>query len=185
MGGPKLFAVSVGGRGRNEPFGDSLLCILYYATDAGFGDAVGGRQLHQAHAAGSVTEKSAAVDDQVAFQLGDRTDDDDQGAAERPGGVDVLAEADELNIEPVEFVEHLEEVLDRACHAIEGPDQDDVEAAAAGIMHQLIKPGTLRLCAADFVRVLPDDLETALRGQAAQVVELGLGMLINGRDPHV
>ena len=37
------------------------------------------------------------LNNQVAFQFGDGADDDDHGAAERPAGVDVLAEADELD----------------------------------------------------------------------------------------
>ena len=37
------------------------------------------------------------LDDQVAFELGDGADDDHHGAAQRSAGVDVLAEADELD----------------------------------------------------------------------------------------
>lgn len=51
-------------------------------------------------------------DDQVPFELGDRTDDDNDGAAQRAAGVDLLAEADELDAQTIELVEHLEEVFD-------------------------------------------------------------------------
>ena len=55
------------------------------------------------------------LDDQVAFEFGDRGDNDHDGAAQRSGGVHVFAEADELDVEAVEFVQHLEVVLaDRA-----------------------------------------------------------------------
>ncbi len=38
-----------------------------------------------------------SLDDQVSLQLGNRADDDDDGAAQRTAGVDVLAEAGELD----------------------------------------------------------------------------------------
>ena len=37
------------------------------------------------------------LDDQVAFQLSDGSDDDDDGPAQRAAGVDVLSERDELD----------------------------------------------------------------------------------------
>ena len=48
-----------------------------------------------------------SFDDQVAFQFSDRTDDDDDGPAQRTGGIDLLAEAGELDVEPAQFIEHL------------------------------------------------------------------------------
>jgi len=51
-----------------------------------------------------------SLDNKVAFQLGDGADDDDQGATQRPAGVDVLPERDELDPEPVELVEYLQQV---------------------------------------------------------------------------
>src|SRR5665213_3028492 len=51
-------------------------------------------------------------DDEVAFQLGDRSDDDDDGPAERAAGIDALPEADELDAETIEFVQHFKEVPD-------------------------------------------------------------------------
>ena len=54
-------------------------------------------------------------------------------------------------LQVVEFVQHFEEVPDRAGHAIEGPDQDDVEAVLAGIGQQLIEPGPPGLGAGDHV----------------------------------
>ena len=52
------------------------------------------------------------LDDQVAFEFGDRPDDDHDGAAQRAAGVDLFTEADELDVEPVQFIEHFEEVPD-------------------------------------------------------------------------
>ena len=158
--------------------------------------------LCQAHAAGTVTEQGRPVDFQwgaadapafqlgtphagpdpfdnkVAFQFGDGTDDDDHGAAQRAAAIDVLAEADELDVQPVELVEHVKQVTDRAGDPVEGPDHDDVELAAAGVGQQLVQSGAPGLGAADPVGVLLDDLEATLLGQGVQVMLLGLWMLI-------
>jgi len=56
------------------------------------------------------------------FQRGDGSDDDHDGPAQRAAGVDLLAEADELEVEPVQLVQHLEEVPDRAGDPLRGPD---------------------------------------------------------------
>jgi hypothetical protein len=124
-------------------------------------------------------------DDQVALELGDGADDDHHGTAQRAPGVDILAEADELDSQVVELVQHLEEVADGASHAVEGPDQDDVETVLAGIGQQLIKPGPLRLGSGDHVAIFMLDLVAALRRHLAEVMELRLRVLIDGRDPHI
>ena len=80
--------------------------------------------------------------------------------AQRAGGVDVFPERDVLDVEPVELVEDIEEVLDRPGHPIRSPDQDNVEAAAAGIAHHLIETGPPGLRTADSVGVFVDDLDS-------------------------
>ena len=45
-----------------------------------------------------------------AFQFRDRRDDHHHGATQRAGGVDLLAKADELNVQMSEFVQDLEKV---------------------------------------------------------------------------
>src|SRR5258707_4105121 len=52
-----------------------------------------------------------SLDDEIAFQFCDGRDDDDERAAQRTARVEVLAEAEELHIQPTEFIEHFEEVL--------------------------------------------------------------------------
>lgn len=166
-------------------------------------------QFVQAHAAGTVSQDRFAIDlkrctadppafqsgaphtgtdtldDQVALELGDGTDDDHDRSAEWTAGVNVLSEADELDAEMVQLVEYFEIVTDRTGDAIAGPDHDDIELAAAGVGQQLIESWTPGLRAADFVRVFVDDLEAALLGELAQVIELGFGMLIDGTDSEV
>ena len=46
-----------------------------------------------------------SLDDQVVFQFCDGADDNDQGAAQRAARVDLLAEADELYIDALQFIE--------------------------------------------------------------------------------
>jgi hypothetical protein len=100
-------------------------------------------------------------------------------------GVDVLPEADELDIEMVQLIEDLEEVPGRACDAIERPDENDIEAVLAGVVQEVVEPRPLRLGPADAVGVLANDFVTALSGHLSQVMQLGLGMLIDRRHPHV
>ena len=79
--------------------------------------------------AGALHAGAHPLDDQIAFELCDRSDDHDDGAAQRTAGVDLLAEADELYAEAVQLVEDLEEVPGRAGDATAGPHQHDVDAA--------------------------------------------------------
>ncbi len=65
------------------------------------------------------------------------------------------------------------------------PDQHDFEPVATGIAHHLVQSGTLDPGAADPVRILLDDLVAALLGHLAEVMQLGLGMLIESGDRHI
>ena len=125
------------------------------------------------------------LDDQVAFEFGDSADDDHNGPAQRAAGVELFSEADVLDVEPVELVQHLEEVLHRPGDPVGGPDQHDVELAAAGIAHHGIESWPAGLRAADRVGILLDDLIAALLGHLVQVVELRFGVLVEGADPHI
>jgi hypothetical protein len=44
-----------------------------------------------------------SLDDQAALEFGDSADDDNNGTAQRAAGVDLLAEADELDVQPVQI----------------------------------------------------------------------------------
>src|ERR1035437_2358575 len=52
-------------------------------------------------------------DDQAALEFGDGADDHDDGPAQRTAGVDVFPGADVLDADPIQLVEHIEEVLHR------------------------------------------------------------------------
>jgi len=74
-----------------------------------------------------------SFDDQRAFEFGDRSDNHDDGAAQRAARVDLLTEADELDVEPVELVQHFEEGPRRAGDAIGCPYEDHIEVPPASI----------------------------------------------------
>jgi len=57
-------------------------------------------------------------DDQRALQLGDRTDDHDDGAVQWTAGINVFTEADVFDSCPIQLVEYIEEVFYRADDAI-------------------------------------------------------------------
>jgi len=125
------------------------------------------------------------LDDQTALEFGHRGNDRHHRPAQRSARVDLLAEADELDVEPAELVDGLEEVPHRPGQPVEGPDQDHVEAAAARLAHHQVQSWTARLRAADGVGVRGNDVEAALRGHGPQVEHLRLGVLIAGADPGV
>jgi len=72
-------------------------------------------------------------DDQAPLELGDRTDDDDDGPAQRAASVDLLAEADELDIKPAQFVQHFQKMTSRASDAIASPGHHDIETSTASV----------------------------------------------------
>lgn len=60
----------------------------------------------------SANAATHSFDDQVSLEFGDGSDDHDDSAAQRAACVDALPEADELDAETVELVQHFEEVAD-------------------------------------------------------------------------
>jgi hypothetical protein len=121
-----------------------------------------------------------SFDDQAALQLGDCPDDDHNRPAQGPAGIDLFAEADELGVQPVKLVEELEEVPHGSGDPVASPDQDNIELAAASIPHHGVEPRPAGLRATDHVGKLLDDLIAALLGHLVEVVELSLGVLVEG-----
>ena len=172
-------------------------------------DAVGPGDLAQAHSVLTIAKDGCAIefkwpssdmpslepgaphagshplDDQRSLQFRDGADDDHDGAAQWTAGIDLLAEADELDAEPVHLIQHFEEMPYRSRDPIRSPDQDDIEAATTGIPHQFFESGAARLRAADPVFVCVDDLIAALCGHLLEIEKLGLEVLINSADTRV
>jgi len=177
--------------------------------DGGTGDEVGLRQLAQALTTLTVPEDGGPVqsqrfapdvpafelgashagahplDDQVALEFSDCPDNDDDRPAQWPSRIDLLSEADELDVEAVQLIQHVEEVFDGPGDAIGGSDQDDIELATPAVPHHGVETWPSGLRSADHVRVLFDDPIAALFGHLAEVVELGFRVLVECGDPQI
>src|ERR1019366_4906357 len=118
-----------------QAFCNSRYLLNKYAMDGGAADEVVLRQLSQAMALLAITEDGGSIedqslpsdmtsfelgpphagahslDDQAALQLSDGADDDHHRPAGRPAGIDLLLEADELDVQPDKLVQNLQEVL--------------------------------------------------------------------------
>ena len=113
-------------------------------------------------------------------------DNGDDGAAQRAAGIELFAEADELDVEVVQLVQYFQEVTYRTRQTVTGPYHHDIELAAAGIGQQFIQgraagPGAAK----SMVCVFVNDLQAALLGQPAKIVKLGFGVLVQGGDAQV
>jgi len=126
-----------------------------------------------------------SLDDEAALQLGDGANDHHDRSSQWTAGVDLLPEADELDVEPVQLIEHFEEVLRGPGDSVTSPDQDDVELAAAGVTHQGVESRPAGLRTADPVLVLFLYLVVALSGQLVEVVHLCFGVLVEGGDSQI
>jgi hypothetical protein len=118
-------------------------------------------------------------DDEIPFEFCDGADDDHDGPPERAACIKILAEADELDVEMIEFVEHLEEVAHGPCDPVRGPDQEHLEAAPACVPKQIVKTRPASFRPRDSIGVLGDDLKTPLLGHRAEIVELSLRVLVD------
>jgi hypothetical protein len=118
-------------------------------------------------------------DDEIPFEFCDGADDDHDGPPEWPAGIKVLWEADELDVEMVELVEHFEEVAHGPGDPVRGPDQEHLEAAAARIPKQIIETRSTSFSPGDPIGVLGNDLKTPLLGHRAEIIELCLRVLVH------
>src|SRR4051794_29639147 len=123
-----------------------------------------------------------SFDDQAAFQFSDRSDDNHDGTPQRSSGVNLFSEADELDVQPIEIIQHIEEVTSGACDAIARPDQDNIELAAASVPHHLIEPWPLCLGPGDPIGVLVHDLIATLGSHLPEIEKLRLRVLVDCRD---
>src|ERR1035437_6599673 len=197
------------GGGFFEAFCNNRDVLVEHAVDGGAADKIAFRQLAQAVALLAVAEDGGPIedqsfapdvpafelgpphasahslDDQAAFEFGDCADDYDDCPAQRPAGVDLLAEADELDVQPVQLVQNLEEVLSGPGDPVTSPDQDDIELAAAGVTHHGIESRPAGLRSADPVLVLFHDSIAALLGHLVEIMHLGFRVLVESADSHI
>ena len=184
-------------------YGNCIFHLFKQAADSGAGDAAGLCDVGQTVAPVAVPKNSDPVDldwtpadmpalqpcaahscshpcdDKVAFQFFDGADDDDDGPPQWATRVEVLPEADELDLQMVESIQHLEEVPDGPGDPVRSPHQHHLEAAAAGIAEQVIKARSAGLRSRDSVGVLGYDLKASLLGHGSEVMELCLRVLVH------
>ena len=137
----------------------------------------GGTVQYQGSSADSLAVQAGApqagadpLDDETAFELSDGADNDHDCAAQWAAGIDIFPEADELYFQAVQLIEHFEEVPGGTGDPIAGPDEHNVESAAAAIGYRQVESRSFGLDAADPVCVLVADLIAALSGHLMQVV---------------
>src|SRR5712692_2939310 len=117
----------------------------------------------------------------VALELGHGPNDGEHGLADGRGGVELLLEGDESDIEGAERLQGRDQVLDRPREAIEAPDEDDLELAGPGRLHQPVECPPALLGARDAaVDELLDHLPVPLGRVRAEGDELDLGVLALG-----
>ena len=161
------------------------LPLMVIAQDAaaieleGFAADVTAFELGAAHAG------AHPLDDEIAFEFRNGADNHHHCPTQRAAGIDLLAKADELDVQMIQLIENFEEVFDGPGQPIGGPDQNHIEAAAAGIGHHLIQTRTPGFGTGDLVCILLDDLIVALSGHLLEIVQLGLRVLIQGGDSQV
>jgi hypothetical protein len=129
--------------------------------------------------AGATHACAHPFDDEIPLQLGDGTDDDDNGSPQRAASIQVFTEADELDVEVVELVQHFEEVADGSGNPIRSPDQHNLETTAARIPKQVIEARAPSFGSGDPIGILANDLKTSLLGHRTKIVELCFGMLVD------
>jgi hypothetical protein len=134
---------------------------------------------------GTAHTRPHPLDDEISLEFGDGPDDDDNGPPQRTSGIKIFTEAYELDVEMIEFVQHLEEVSDGSGDPIRGPDQQHLKAAAARISEQVIETRSTSFSPGDPVGVLGNDLKTSLLGHRAKIVELRLRVLIDTRYAQI
>src|SRR5262249_41244552 len=119
--------------------------------------------------------------DDVALELGHGADDGEHGLPNGSGGVELLLEGDEPDVETAERLEGRDEVLNRPGEAVEAPDQHDLEPAGPGGLHQPVERGpALRGARYAAIDELLGHLPAPLGCVSAEGDELDLGVLTLG-----
>ena len=78
-----------------------------------------------------------AFDEAGAFLFGDPGKDVDEEGADRAGGVEPwFGVGDEADVEVVEFEDGGNDLVNVAAEAVDGPDEDGVDVALAGVVEE-------------------------------------------------
>ncbi len=124
--------------------------------------------------------------DNVALELGHGADDGEHGLSDGRGGIELLLEGDEADVETAEHLQRRDQVLHRPGEAIEAPDEDHLALAGPGGLHEPVERRPALLGARDAaVDELLDHPPTPLGGVGTQGSQLDLWILVVGGDPGV
>jgi hypothetical protein len=121
-----------------------------------------------------------AFGNQRTFKLGNRTDNHDYRPAQWASRVDIFAQADELDAEMSQLVEHFQEVANASRYPVERGYEHDVETMSPGICQQLIEAGSFRSGTGNNVCVFVRNFVSALLGHFAEVEQLCFKVLVSG-----
>lgn len=111
-----------------------------------------------------------SLGDDVAFELGHGADDGEHCFAQGSRGVDVFPIGDKVDAEGFKFLEGVDEVLRASGKPVEPPNEDRVELALAGFVHEEVELGAGGNGAGDSViDVFLVEGEAALLGVVAQI----------------
>ena len=68
----------------------------------------------------------------------DGRDNYNHRSPERATSIEILSEADELDLESTEFIQHFQEMARRAGQSIRSPDHHHLETSATGVPQQSV-----------------------------------------------
>jgi hypothetical protein len=94
--------------------------------------------------------------------------------------VDIFAQADELDAEMSQLVEHFQEVANASRYPVERGYEHDVETMSPGICQQLIEAGSFHSGTGNNVCVFVRNFVSALLGHFAEVEQLCFKVLVSG-----
>lgn len=142
-------------------------------------------ELDPLHSCPVETSDNPLADD-VPFELGHGPDDGEHSLADGGGGIELLLEGDEAEIEAAERLQGCDQVLDGPSEAMETPDENRVEVTTPRGAHHPVKCRSALLDAGnaaidEFLR----DLPPALGHVGAEGGQLYLGVLAVGADAGI
>ena len=130
------------------------------------------------HCSGVGHTGSHALNDEIPLKLGYRPHHVEQQLPSWSGGVDAFGVANEINAQSTEFLQAVNQVLNRASKTVEFPDHNHVKFALVGSLHQRIQFRSPALSPTNpFVHIFVV-VGKALAGVATQIFQLNIAVLV-------
>lgn len=137
-----------------------------------------------------LSRTNACVDpfhDQILLELRYRPENVQLKVSHRVavGGVDALRGANQRRPVGLQLSDHLRQMRQRTCKSIQLERHDGADLASAYHAHEPVQPGAAGSTTGDAVRDLLDILPAPALAVCPQLLQLGIGRLIDGRDAGV